>query len=411
MRFHWQTLTAGAGLVAALLGPASGCSTLASHDEARLYRTIRTSQDDHARLLAEADYVARYPGGAWIDVVQSNRTASEEQTWAASNASSDGLSFYLQAYPDGQYVEQARARQAALQTVTTGREEVEQHQEELHQQRAQDAAVERRQWVTRAAQFWVRTLFGIRNIGSPISQVARANPEFSRAFGAAPAPQCTPARCLKHYHAHYAIPVPGGNRLEREMHVVLRVMLDAGRVERIEVLFPNHGFSRWYELENRASVLDEDPEARLAAIEWAMQRIEPILNEVGAGARAIDLIPDPIAALGEAAPVESSDTDTAVSVDGSPEPAPETPATGGGSSTPAVDPSLEALMAGAAGGSVEQTESTETQVESTESEQSFVLPMGLRAVQRGNVRFVVFAAGDGDLGAAFDGFYLERARD
>jgi hypothetical protein len=42
---------------------------------------------------------------------------------------------------------------------------------------------------------------------------------------------------------------------------------------------------------------------------------------------------------------------------------------------------------------------------------SLVLPMGLRALQRGSVRIVVFAAGDEDYGEAYDGFYIERVRD
>jgi hypothetical protein len=32
-------------------------------------------------------------------------------------------------------------------------------------------------------------------------------------------------------------------------------------------------------------------------------------------------------------------------------------------------------------------------------------------VQRGSVRIVVFAAGEGDYGDGFDGFYVERVRD
>lgn len=405
------------GLGVGVLSSMPGCSMFVSHNEAALYRRIRTTTDANQRLVAMAEYATQYGTGAWIDNVRAEREANEGQIWASNNASADGLAFYLQAYPDGTYVEQARARQAALQTVSTGREETEAHQAELDQQRATQQAEERRQWVTRAAQFWVRTLVGVRNYGSPIAQVARLNPEFSRAFGAAPAPQCTPLRCIKHYHAHYAIPVPGGNRLEREMHLVLRVGLDEGRVERIEVLLPNHGFSRWFELENRTVVIDEDPEARMAAIEWALQRIEPTLIEVANGSRAIDYIPEPITPVGESSPIQSEEADTSVSMDGSDVAAPPAPGTPPAEGTPPVegggegsgDPTLEQLMTGAVG--EEQGQSVEQQGESVEETQTVVYPLGLRALQRGNTRIVIFAAGDGDYGDAYDGFFVERVRD
>lgn len=395
------TKSISTGVAISMLAGA-GCSVFASHGEANLYRRIRNTPASNERMTALAEYAAGYPNGVWIAEVSSERQSNEAQVWAANNQSIDGLAFYMAAYPDGIYVEQARARQTALQAVTAGREQAVEHQEQHAEQSAAELAEERRQWVTRAAQFWARTLIGIRNYGSPIGQVARANPEFSRAFGQAPAPQCTAERCVKHYHAHYAIPVPGGNRIEREMHVVLRVLLANGRVNRIEVLFPNHGFSRWYELENRTSVLDEDPEARMAAIEWALQRLEPVVAEVATGARAIDMVPEPIAPFGESAPLQSEDTDTSTDVATAPQ---ETTTT---VETPAVDPSLEALMSGAVEGetTVEVTPDG-AQVETTE--QTLVYPLGLRALQRGNTQIVIFAAGDGDYGEAFDGFYIERA--
>lgn len=388
---------------------ASGCSMFVSHEEIALYRRIRTTTESNARLVAMAEYATQYRDGAWISNIRAEREANEGQTWAANNNSAEGLAFYMQAYPDGVYVEQARARQTALQQVSTGREETEARQAELEAQQTQHQAEERRQWVTRAAQFWVRTLVGVRNYGSPIAQVARQNPEFSRAFGAAPAPQCTPTRCIKHYHAHYAVPVPGGNRLEREMHLVLRVGLEQGRVERIEVLLPNHGFSRWFELENRTIVIDEDPEARMAAIEWALQRLEPTLAEVATGARAVDFIPEPIAPVGQSSPLQSGEADTATSMDGSDAPPTPTPTGGAGGGGAEVDSSLEQLMSGAV--TEQQTQSGESTGEQVAEEQSVIYPLGLRALQRGTTRIVIFAAGDGDYGDAYDGFFVERVRD
>jgi hypothetical protein len=393
----------------------AGCSMFVSHEEVALYRRIRTTGESNARLVAMAEYATRYGDGAWITNIRAEREANEGQVWASNGSSADGLAFYLQAYPDGTYVEQARARQTALQQVNVGREETQQRQVELEQQQAQRQAEERRQWVTRAAQFWMRTLVGVRNYGSPIGQVARVNPEFSRAFGAAPAPACTPDRCIKHYHAHYAIPVPGGNRLEREMHLVLRVGLDAGRVERIEVLLPNHGFSRWFELENRTVVIDEDPEARMAAIEWALQRVEPVLAEVATGARAIDFVPEPVAPVGESSPISGDEADTTTSMDGSGDggsatapPTPE-PTAAQGDGAASEDATLEQLMSGAAG--EEQVAAEQSTTEQADDTQTVVYPLGLRALQRGNTRIVIFAAGDGDYGDAYDGFFVERVRD
>jgi hypothetical protein len=202
------------------------------------------------------------------------------------------------------------------------------------------------------------------------------------------------------------------------MHLVLRVGLEEGRVERIEVLMPNHGFSRWFELENRTIVIDEDPEARMAAIEWALQRIEPVLAEVATGSRAIDYIPEPVVPVGESSPIESDEADTTTSMDGSDDGA-AAAAGGGGEAAPSgdaapaggegVDPTLEQLMTGAVG---EAQTGTEQQTEQqTEETQTVVYPLGLRALQRGNTRIVIFAAGDGDYGDAYDGFFVERVRD
>jgi hypothetical protein len=276
-------------------------------------------------------------------------------------------------------------------------------------------AAERRLWVSQATTFWARTLLGIHNYGQPIATVARVNPEFSAAFGQAPAPMCTPTHCLKHYHAHYAIPVPGATRIEREMQMFLRIRLESGRVERVEVLLPNMGFSRWYELENRTLVTDEDPEQRQQAMEWALNRLLPVISEVAAGAHSVDVIPEPIEPItatesaasqtAEEADVEvAQETGQSISEDTSTDTSP--PPDGSAESGEA---SLEELLAAAAG-SDEQPEQ-QVEVAPEDSGVTMVLPVGLHAIQLRNVRLVVFAAGEGDYGDGFDGFYVERVRD
>ena len=175
---------------------------------------------------------------------------------------------------------------------------------------------------------------------------------------------CTPTHCLKHYHAHYAIPVPGATRIEREMQMFLRIRLDRGRVERVEVLLPNMGFSRWYELENRTLVTDEDPEQRQQAMNWALERLLPVISAAAAGAHSVDIIPEPIDSISA---TESAASETAVEAD--------------------------------------------IEVAPEDTGETMVLPVGLHSIQLRNVRLVVFAAGEGDYGDGFDGFYVERVRD
>ena len=292
------------------------------------------------------------------------------------------------------------------------REDEQERVEAASAEAAAAAAEARRQWVTRATQFWARTVLGIRNFGSPISQVARGNPEFAQAFGQAPEPLCTPTMCIKHYHGHYAIPVPGATRIERQMHMFLRIHLDRGRVQRIEVLLPNKGFSRWYELEERALITDEDPTQRQAAIEWALGRLEPIIAEVWAGARPIDVIPEPIAPISQSDQAASEHGEEGETPAATPPPAAsETPPASEGGGAP-EEGSIDQLLEQAAGGGFGGGESTETTTpEETVAAETLVLPFGLRAMQRGNVRVVVFAAGDEDYGEAYDGFYVEIARD
>jgi hypothetical protein len=391
---------------------ATGCSVFASHEEYAAYRAVRLSQNDDERLVAMAAYAQNYPNGAWATEIATDREAREQGVWLSGNSTQAGLEHYLQAFPDGTYAEQAHARLAAVSHVEEHREVEEQHVVEVQRADTAAQAAERRLWVTQATSFWARTLLGIRNYGGTIAQVARANPEFSTAFGQPPAPMCTPTHCLKHYHAHYAIPVPGATRIEREMQMFLRIRLENGHVERVEVLLPNMGFSRWYELENRTLVTDEDPTQRQQAMEWALQRLIPVITEASAGSHPVDVIPEPIESITSA---ESAASQTAVEADvevteetGVAPPAETATAASPPPEGEGGDQSLEALLAAAAGGE-EQPEQVE--VAPVDSGQTMVLPVGLHAIQIRNVRLVVFAAGEGDYGDGFDGFYIERVRD
>jgi hypothetical protein len=388
----------------------AGCTVFATHEEYASYRRVRLAQNDDERLIAMAEYAEHFPTGAWSTDIARERESREQGVWLSGNSTQAGLEHYLQAYPDGTYAEQAHARLAAVSHVEEHREVEQEHVVEVQHADAAAQAEVRRQWVTQATTFWARTLLGIRNYGQSIAQVARANPEFSTAFGQPPAPMCTPTHCLKHYHAHYAIPVPGATRIEREMQMFLRIRLESGHVERVEVLLPNMGFSRWYELENRTLVTDEDPTQRAQAMEWAVQRLIPVITEAAAGSHPIDVIPEPIESI---TATESAASETAMEADV--EVAQETgvvPAEEGTTATPPPaggDESLEALLAAAAG--VDDGPAEQVEVAPEDSGQTLVLPVGLHAIQLRNVRLVVFAAGEGDYGDGFDGFYVERVRD
>lgn len=370
------------GLCAALIG---GCSIVATHEEYASYRAVRRATDDRARLTAMAEYMEHHPGGLWSGEVTASLQAQEEQVWDSNHESREGLEWYLSLYPNGRYVEQARPRLAAMQTVSAGRDEEAQRQQELEAQRRERAAEQARTWVTQAVQFWTRTLLGIRNYGSTIQRVVEANAEFNRAFGQPPAPQCSADYCIKHYGQLYHIPVPGATRIDRHIDVYLRLVLVRGRVERAELILPNKGFSRWYELENRTVVTDEDPEQRNAAITWALDRIQPIIEQVAQGAQRVDFVPEPLTPLqvrGESANTEAEPSGPRKQEDDIGEllgenqpPPPEQP----------PPPQQEETMS--------------------------VLPVGLIAYQFRNLRVFAFAASPDDYEQGFDGIVIERVRD
>jgi hypothetical protein len=397
----------------------SSCAIFASHEEVASWRAIRENTNSEERLVALAEYAARYPGGAFIAEANTELAAQETTIWETGNSSREGLEYYLRTYPSGAYVSQARERLDALTTVGERREVEEARVEEMEAARAADAATDRRLWAGRAMEFWTRNLIGIRNYGSPLGAVARAHPDFSRVFGEAPAPVCTATGCLKHYHGHFAIPNPGGTRIERDMHMYLRLALgERGRLERAEVLLPNKGFSRWYELENRVLVTDEDPEQRQAAIEWVLSRLEPIIAEVASGSRPIDFLPDPIppiTASEAAASTTSADAAYAPPTAAAAAPAEAPAAEGSGEeATPSAGTSaIDELLAAAAGsdGSIADPGAGVAAEDTVAAEAAVVFPNVLRAIQRGNVRIVVFAAGDEDYGEAYDGFFVERVRE
>ena len=264
----------------ALLGALSGCTAFAGRSDYLDYRAVRLAADPEQRVLAMQRYVAGHPDGRWYDSIQREREAGDRALFEQGKSTRAGLELYLKAFPDGAFADQAASRLSAVAGIEQRKRSEAARAAELVQARKLREAELSRTWVTRFFGYWVRTLAGLTGWGAPVEQVARSNADFSRAFGRPPRPRCSSDECVKYYESNFAVPVPGGTRLERTMRLVLRLRMDQGRVVRAELLLPDHGFSRWKELEERKPVVDADPEARQQAVDWAVGHALELLDRV-----------------------------------------------------------------------------------------------------------------------------------
>lgn len=376
----------------------AGCASFSSHEEYGRYRAVRLAASERDRLIAMQQYVEHHTDGTWAVEIQASRAEQEEGIWVRSAATRQGLEWYLQIYPQGRYVDQARPRLDALRHVENTAAQQAEAERQLRATQRDEAAQARRVWVTSAVTYWTRTLVGLQGFGRSIGRIARSNPDFARAFGQSPEPVCTPDYCIKHYGQRYHIPVPGGTRIDNEIHVYLRLVLTNGRVRRAEILLPDKGFSRWYEMENRELINDADPQQRYTAINWALERIQPIIQEVAQGAEQIDIVPEPVEPLvlqqaTAAAPVAP---DEVAPDQETPAPSPDQPA----EEQPEAG-SVNALLDEAGGG---QQQQQQQQQHDTETQ---VFPIHLIAYRYNNLQVSVFAAGEEDYGQAFDGIIIE----
>lgn len=259
----------------------AGCAAFVDKLDYADYRKVRLAPNEAERLVAVSAYVAAHPDGHWFDELSAEQQRREAEIYEQGKASRAGLDLYIRAYPHGHFVDQARARLAAIAQIDQRKaQERAAAEQAAADKRVRDEEL-RRTWVTRFFGYWADTLLAVRQWGAPIADVARQNPEFSRAFGKSPRPQCNANECVKHYRSSFGVPVPGGTRVERTIDLTLRLALRDGRVTRVELLFPRRGFSRWFELENRRVSVDEDPQMRTEAITWAMAKIKPLLIKIG----------------------------------------------------------------------------------------------------------------------------------
>ena len=339
----------------------SGCSIFAGKADYRSYRQLQMAESDQDLARAQSAYMASHPNGAWSTEIGTAREAAESQRYQENNSTSDGLRFYLEVYPEGVYAEQARLRLAALEQVEGRREVERENQAEVRREQRRDAAEQRRTWAARAVGFWTELLGGLEQWNTPISNVAQNNPEFNRAFGGEPRPRCSRTECIKHYRLEFGIPVPGRTRINGLMEIFLRLRMRDGNLYRVEMLMPNRGFSRWFELENRRPVADMDPESRNEALGFALERILPFIDAATTDAVRIDMIPEPI----EPPEIGRAQSDSAEAGEG----------------------------------------------EQAEEGMGFIIPIALEARRAGDLTFVIFSASPDDEGDAYDGLYIEFAPD
>ena len=350
MRFLPLTLAAGVLW--------SGCATMASRDDYADYRAVRLAEEPRDRSQATAEYLREHPQGRWANELRPQHVAAEEGLYEANKSDGDGLRYYLSVYPEGQYAEQARARLTALSTVQSSRAEAAETDRQVNRERRQEALAERRQWASDAITYWTRILLGVQQWGRPIGDVASANEAFDEAFRGRPAARCSATECIKFYELEFAIPVPGQTQMQRHMRLLLRLRFegDDRRLVRAEMLMPDRGFSRWFELENTQLVETADPDQRQATIDWALERLIPLVREVAPQAEAVDVVPEPV-------------------------------------DPPTIGQSGEAPTATAS--------------------DELVLPLALQGLKiagrdRSTLQVVVFAAADEDTGPAYDGFFIQR---
>jgi hypothetical protein len=422
MRIPVSPARAALGTLALGMALSAGCSIFAAKDDYAAYRQIRVAQTDRERAVAMAHYIEEHPEGEWASSVQKKRARAEDPLFESSKATIDGLRFYLEAYPEGKYAEQARARLEALGTVAERKQTEQKAEREVEREQREEAINRRRQWASRAVSFWVKTLLEVDRWGQPIAAVAKNNPEFNRAFGKNPRPRCSRTECIKFYQLRYGIPVPGQTQIERTVELLLRLKLEEGKLVRAEVLMPEKGFSRWFELEKQTLVTDEDPAQRNEAIEFALSRIVPAVKAAAPGASNYDVIPEPIEPPevrapnqpdpgasnlpGQEAPTEPADAGEDAS--DAEEPGQGSEADGREAAGEGGEGQLDELLDRAVGDEGQEPE-PEAEPDPEPEPETMMLPIAIQGFQTDSLIVGVFAAPTDDYGRAYDGLFMELA--
>lgn len=155
----------------------SGCALLVGKADYADYREIRMASDLQTRALAMQRYVARHPSGHWHEEIQAARASQDLAAFEAGKDTRKGLEHYLNAYPDGAFVPQARGRLSAVAMIEQRTQAAQRQQQQLAETRKQRLDELRRTWIGRFIGYWTHTLSTIRAWGEPIASVAEANPQ------------------------------------------------------------------------------------------------------------------------------------------------------------------------------------------------------------------------------------------
>lgn len=259
----------------------TGCAALVPKGEYRSYRAVRMAPKAMTRLQAMRDYLDQYPDGRWAQEFRAAQAEQEALVFEENRDNREGLGRYLQLYPQGLFSEQARSRLSVLSLLEARRRD--------QQARAQKAAAQRRAEEDDLHRTWVYRFTGellglateLTGWNGSIAQLAKQNPRFSAVLGRPPRPRCSPSECLKYYQGLYTLQLPQAGTLERNLQLILRVRMEDDKVIGMDILMPGWGFSRWYENEHGALVVDDESAARKAAVDWAVDRIQTLLAAHG----------------------------------------------------------------------------------------------------------------------------------
>jgi hypothetical protein len=284
---------AGSLVVAGVL--VSSCAVVASRDEFAAYRNFRYETNPDRRTTLGAEYLDRYRGGRFASEVQREISAREEEFWEERRSTLEGLQAYLQAFPAGTHVEEARARinvyEAERRRLAEERAAAEQAERErlAAERRAQNER--QRLFARNTILYWLRQLGSIEGWGETLGTVAQRNPDFNAAFGGQPEPRCRAGRCVKTYQVDFTVPVPGRTALSRQLtlNLALETIADPAqqgrRLRRAQLVMPRRGLSIWYECETQGQCDPSDPNQRAQSVRWAMDQLKGIVATAFPNAR------------------------------------------------------------------------------------------------------------------------------
>lgn len=257
-------------LACASVGCAGSARVIASPAETDAYRRTRASYTVEDRLVAAERYLEAYPDGRFAADVRARFAAEEARFYAQKSGRTDGLDWYLRVLPRGPHAAEASLLRA----------EYAKREEELSRAGVLRTAwsMERRLARAEASRKQVVELVGAFLAGAAASD-AWGRPVWSQprevleVLRGPPNPgKCDDVRCARFASVPFSIPIAGGGLDERALVVDVVVALSDGGVSRLTLRGPGL-FSRVYEAQ-RGRALEADAEsARALAVGFAEELV------------------------------------------------------------------------------------------------------------------------------------------